>query len=107
MVPLDQDDQDARDAEFVEFSIDDAAKTRHEHQVKRLLKQGFRHFRVAPRGPRGFVLNYSVRHQVVELEFTVARRKGKKGQRLKKPRIERVSKDFPFHKLHLVARSVP
>lgn len=97
MTNMDQDDeQDTLDSVVVERSMSPQAQ-----HVRRLLRQGFRVFRVVPRGPTGYVLNVNWRHRVVEMEVPVVVRKGSKGQKLKKPRHTTTSKDFSFDELAL------
>lgn len=96
MLSMDRDEQDVQDAAIVEASMPDA------HHVRRLLKQGFRQFRLGgARGPKVWVQAFNLRHGTATIERSVLRRKGKSGQRLKKPRLERIEETVTIAKLHL------
>lgn len=74
-----------------------------EQNIARLLKQGFRQFRLGVKGPSVWVVETNMRKRLVTIERVVKRRKGKKGQRLAKPRAERVREEVEFRKLYPLA----
>ena len=95
--------QHERDALVEEAFEQSAREERHAKSIARALRQGVRQFRLGKRGPVAFVVRVDRRRSVAVIERPVRKLTGAQGQRLKRPRVERVQSEVPFRKLFSVA----